>query len=133
MNTTHDSVRLAGRKVKVYWNLHKLMFSVMDAQTGRVIAHVHTLRLDGITFKVSEAGRKRVIATGRKNVHAFVCGMVASIGGGNPFHSESHPMTARYNPYRGSSFTTDEGVIHEADHALVVGVNRPTVYVLGAR
>ena len=77
-----NSSWLIGKKVKIYWNLHKKMYSVMDAETRLVIAHKRTVHLDGVSFKVSEAGRQRVIASGKKNVHAFVCGTVAIPGSG---------------------------------------------------
>jgi hypothetical protein len=60
--------------VEVYWNLHKKCWSVRDAKTRRILAHEHSLRLNNVRFKVSEAGRERVRREGRKNVHAFVVG-----------------------------------------------------------
>ncbi len=64
-------------KVKVYRNLHKDCYSVMAAEGpnyGRVIAHRDRVVLRNATFTVSQAGRQRVLDTGRKNVHAFVRG-----------------------------------------------------------
>jgi hypothetical protein len=64
-------------KVKVYFNLHRKLFSVVALEgerKGRVIAHKTHLRLANAQFKVSEAGRQRVLREKRKNVHAFVVG-----------------------------------------------------------
>ena len=48
------------KPVKVYKNLHNGMFSVQQA--GKVVAHVDTIDLVDVTFKVSESGRQRVLA-----------------------------------------------------------------------
>jgi hypothetical protein len=62
------------RKVFVYRNLHKKCYSVKDWKTKRVIAHVDTILLVDAKFKVSKAGRERVVREKRKNVHAGVLG-----------------------------------------------------------
>ena len=61
-------------KVKVYFNLHKKVFSVVDNKTKRVVRYSNGLSLNDATFKVSKAGRKRVLKERRKNVHAYVIG-----------------------------------------------------------
>ena len=61
-------------KVRCYWNLHKACWSVQDAKMRRVIGHASKVLLREVAFTVSEAGRQRVLAEGRKNVHAFACG-----------------------------------------------------------
>ena len=64
-------------KVFVYFNLHKHCFSVkaLEGQDkGRVIAHAMDVVLFGPTFKVSKAGRERVLRERTKNVHAGVVG-----------------------------------------------------------
>lgn len=95
---------------KVYFNLHKKCFSVQ--QKGLVVAHVNEIFLQNATFKVSEAGRQKVIATKRKNVHAFVVG--------NVMPDEVTPyadklalpwLSVTYNPYKYSSFVLHDGVI----------------------
>ena len=62
------------RKVFVYYNLHQHMWSVKDIKTGRVICHQYEVQLYNATFKVSAAGRARVLKERRKNVHAGVQG-----------------------------------------------------------
>lgn len=63
-------------QVRVYRNLHKNCYSIMArvANGWRVVAHAESVGLHGVTFKVSQAGRNRVLASGKKEVHAFACG-----------------------------------------------------------
>jgi hypothetical protein len=63
---------------RVYRNLNKKCWSVqhrpgMGLQGWRVFLHINAMLLTDVTFKVSEAGRQRVLSTGRKNVHAYAC------------------------------------------------------------
>lgn len=84
-------------KVFVYFNLIKKMFSIRDIKTGLVIAHSNDLYLHDAEFKVSEAGRQRVLKTKRKNVHAGVSGYILNA-------EILLPYKASYNPYKYSSF-----------------------------
>lgn len=91
-------------RVFVYYNLHRNMFSVKaleGEQKGRVIAHRDSVFLEGAVFKVSEAGRQRVIREKRKNVHAGVVG-IWTPGAGNPLPNTVREIT--YNPYKYDSF-----------------------------
>jgi hypothetical protein len=63
-----------GERVFVYRNLHKRMWSVKSAETNRLLCHCSNLILKQCQFKVSEAGRQRVIRERRKNVHAGIYG-----------------------------------------------------------
>ena len=60
----------------VYRNLHAKSedetWSVIDRSTGRVIARAAHLNLTGAALVVQPAGARRVFATQRKSVHAFV-------------------------------------------------------------
>lgn len=84
--------------VKVYYNLRKKMFSVQHK--GRVVDHVNSIMLLNAKFKVSEAGRQRVLKEKRKNVHAFVCGEAMNYS--EPAPGESREVT--YNPYKYNTF-----------------------------
>lgn len=86
-----------GETVKVYRNLHKKCFSVQD-KTGHVVAHVQHLSLANVTFIIRGAGRRRVLETGRKNVHAFVKGTVVK-----PSILRNYRQL-RYNPYQADCF-----------------------------
>lgn len=86
----------SGLRVKVYFNLRKKCFSIQ--YKGRVIGHSDKLCLENVEFKVSEAGRQRVLKSKRKNVHAFIIGNYSEIGWSDYGYKVS------YNPYESSSF-----------------------------
>lgn len=88
-----------GKKVKVYFNLHKKLYSIQHE--GKVIAHAKHVAVDNPTFKVSEAGRQRVLKEGQKNVHAFVVGHLD--GHHSDFATEGKTRVS-YNPRKGSHF-----------------------------
>jgi hypothetical protein len=89
-----------GQEVFVYFNLHKRCFSVKDVKTGLVIGHTDKIELEEATFKVSEAGRQRVLREQRKNVHAGVKGKYV----GCPKFIDMKSPEATYNPYKYESF-----------------------------
>jgi hypothetical protein len=69
---------------------------------GRVIYHAQNVLLTNCAFKVSKAGRERVLREKRKNVHAGVVGQLGRI---NVPISYMPQMTAvTYNPYKYESF-----------------------------
>lgn len=96
--------------VDVYFNLHKRLWSCRCRATGLVIRHAHAvLSPYDATLVVREAGRQKVLAEGRKNVHAF-----ARMGSGDTSHdvegwaafAKSLPNVVQvsYNPYRAGHF-----------------------------
>jgi len=86
------------RRVNVYFNLHKRLFSV--TQGGRVVAHSDGLALSNVRFLVGKAGQDKVRRTGRKNVHAKVSGYITDWS-----HGESVEWRkAYYNPYETDTF-----------------------------
>lgn len=89
-----------GQKVKVYFNLHTKLFSVKDYQTGKVVAHGNNISLKDVEFKVSEAGRQRVLREKKKNVHAYVIGTYQ----GDKELETGSMQDAYYNPYTLSHF-----------------------------
>ena len=90
---------MANAKFYVYFNLHKDCFSVKHK--GRVTAHFTHAILTGCQFKVSQAGRDRVLREKRKNVHAYVaCDTVEAF---DPQLDTGERVT--YNPYAGPTFT----------------------------
>ena len=111
------------RKVFVYYNLHKHKWSVKDVKTGRVIGHHYDVSLYNAKFKVSEAGRTRVLKEKRKNVHAYIQGREGwneeeqrwqHIGPDCTWIIDSVGIT--YNPYKNNTFIrTDTGEeVHKA-------------------
>lgn len=116
-------------KVFVYYNLHRACWSVKALEgehKGRVVAHAQAVGLDGVEFKVSEAGRLRVLREQRKNVHAGAVGewvwasgvewrydlphgsrpgVVQQVPGrGAPWSLTGEHTAVSYNPRRGPSF-----------------------------
>ena len=112
-------------KVFVYFNLHKRVFSVKaleGAEKGRVIGHRTSLAIYSPTFKVSEAGRQRVIREKRKNVHAGVVGFLTAPYDWTKELVEWTPVL--YNPYVFSSFVTMLGKpVHKSQFARMNIVN----------
>jgi hypothetical protein len=113
-------------RVFVYFNLHRKCFSIKALEgdrKGRVVAHSTTVLLEGCKFKVSEAGRQRVLREKRKNVHAGVTGTWINADRVESCY-EFLSMVGRqvsYNPYKYSSFVikATEQVVDKAD---VVGM-----------
>lgn len=90
------------KPVEVYKNLHRDCFSVR--QGGIVRFHTEIVCLKDVTYKVSEAGRQRVLREKRKNVHAFVVGKICH---SQEVIKETFPFPAAwvtYNPYKNDSF-----------------------------
>ena len=96
-------------KVFIYFNLHKRCFSVKALSgpwKGRVVAHTSAVVLTDASFKVSAAGRARVLAEKRKNVHAGVVGTWHSAFAGPPVSANvtTDGVKIIYNPYKYTSF-----------------------------
>ena len=92
----------------VYFNLHKKVFSLRNQKTRRVYSHGNHVVIANATFKVSEAGRQRVLREQRKNVHAGVQGDVFSQGIPMVFSGDYKVREATYNPYLYDSFVDKE-------------------------
>lgn len=84
--------------IQAYWNLHRKMWSIRDPKTRRVTGHANELYLVDCTFHVSEAGRRRVLATGRKNVHAYVQGRSCPLSEFELFVEGRWMQRFHYNP-----------------------------------
>lgn len=76
IRTPLPDASLDGVQVDAYRNLRAGGYSLRDRKTGRVVAIVDAVTLRDVKFVVQPAGRARVLATGRKQVHAFVRGTV---------------------------------------------------------
>lgn len=57
--------------LRVYQNLRRHDWSLLDPKTNHVIDHRCELVLIDVTFIVSEKTRQRVIRDNRRTVHAF--------------------------------------------------------------
>ena len=109
-----------GQQVRVFFNLHKKMLSVQTKQNGqwKLAGHAEDVYLNNVTFKVSEAGRQRVIKNKRKNVHAFIIGEIT-----NGFKSlDLDPfLCVRYNPYEMDKFQCQGKDISSAKTVIING------------
>ncbi len=123
-------------RVFCYFNLHRLCFSVKALEgehKGRVIAHADAVHLSAVRFKVSEAGRQRVLRENRKNVHAGAVGTLESFlpvgeNASRAWSNRQRRFSQRgtrvtYNPYRFTSFVSasDETPVFQVPECLLHG------------
>lgn len=105
--------------VKVYKNLHNGKFSIVSLEPtykNRVIGYADEITLSNVSFKVSKAGRERVLREKRKNVHAYVIGSVEAIQGfefrlldiKKSDKTVYFDNQVRYNPYKFETFVVGE-------------------------
>jgi hypothetical protein len=89
-------------QVRVYRNLNKKCLSIQHkTEKGwRVRGYTDKIFLSNARFIVNESGRKRVIKEKKKNVHAFIEGILEE--------EFNLPLSTPvyYNPYLYSSFVT---------------------------
>ena len=97
-------------KVRVYWNLHKDVWSVRSCKSGLVIDHKPHMTIRDGYFSVWKSGQKRVREEGKKNVHAFAVGYIYDKGG---ISIKAKPNVdwdrVKYNPY------TDDYFMHKGE------------------
>ena len=99
--------------VDVYKNLHKNCYSIRSRLTGKVIAHQEEVNILDAKFIVQPAGRRKVLQEGRKNVHAFVRGTLATYQEVLDDPRTFYLVTFRdikYNPYQLDHFYYDHKV-----------------------
>lgn len=97
---------LRGRQVRVHWNLHKKLASVVDPGTRRVIAHVRDITLTDVTFHAQRSGTARIRRSQHREVCAYAIGRVQDVAS-DPDVTGWTVIT--FNPYRGDTFTTRGG------------------------
>jgi hypothetical protein len=93
-----------GKKVMVYYNLHKHTFSV--TYDSKVIMHADYVKLGDVEFRVRKGGREKVRSEKSKNVHAFVIGTLLEYCE-YPCDYIPNPPSDKivtYNPYKHDSF-----------------------------
>mgnify|MGYP006936368075 FL=1 len=93
-----------GKKVMVYYNLHKHTFSV--TYDGKVIMYADYVKLGDVEFRVRKGGKEKVRSEKSKNVHAFVIGKLLDYC---EYPCDELPVTdsnriVTYNPYKHDSF-----------------------------
>jgi len=88
----------------VYRNLTKGCWSIKSTRTGKVLAHADTLTMTDVVFKVSEAGRQRVLRDKKKYVHAGGYGTCEYFD-----FNRMDLVQVRYNPFKNSTFVDEFG------------------------
>ena len=94
-----DSIFI-GKKVMVYYNLHKQTFSV--TYDSKVILHADYVKLGDVEFRVRQGGKERVRQDKSKNVHAFVIGRLLDYCEYpcDDIPSSQSGKIVTYNPYK---------------------------------
>lgn len=101
-NNSEEDYR--GKRVMVYYNLHKHTFSV--TYKSKVILHADYVKLRDVEFRVRQGGKEKVRDEKRKNVHAFVIGDLVDYCEFpcNNLPEESSNKIVTYDPYKYDSF-----------------------------
>ena len=104
-----------GKKVMVYYNLHKHTFSVR--YEGKVVMHADFVKLGDVEFRVRQGGKEKVRDEKSKNVHAFVIGKLLDYCEYpcDEIPTPSSDKVVTYNPYKNDTFVfknTEEPVYH---------------------
>lgn len=91
--------------VRVYRNLNTGTLSAQEktAKGWRVTMHPDQIKLKNAKFKVNQAGRKKVLKTKQKNVHAMIEGELVDT------KSKVSGKKIVYNPYKTSQFMLQSG------------------------
>ncbi len=111
-------------KVFIYWNITRGVWSVKALQgpdRGRVIKHATDITLTDCVFKVSEAGRQKVLSQKVKNVHAGVVGYLDT-----PVEPDmtGEQIDVTYNPYKFATFVNRANTEQAVHTARVVKMNQ---------
>lgn len=109
MATLAAPTGMIGRRVRCYMNLNRSkpgysVFSLQDASTRRVIGYAHQVTLTAGRCMVSAAGRMRAREEKRRNVHAWIEGIVVAIDRPEPTCTRA----IRYNPFLFDSFVWED-------------------------
>ena len=121
-------------KAEIYYAItgpHKGTFSIRaleGADKGRVIGHAHTVTMSDVTFTVRQggpegkSGRRAVLRTGQKNIHALVRGTITDWSEDPIDTSDPEAprfVRVRYNPRENETFVTDAGPIFKAERVIL--------------
>lgn len=138
---------------QVYRNLNNGSWSIRSSDSGLIVAHGQAVLLVNAEFKVSEAGRQRVIQEKRKNVHAHIEGEI-ELWDGEFFKSRTDiqdflcdvteefsdrmlehitPVEVSYNPYRLPHFFNKETLDKVTQAAYAFFTPNKKVYIGSAQ
>ena len=120
-------------KVRLYFNLRKRLFSLQHRtpKGWRLWKHVDNINLHFPEFKVSESGRQRVLRDRRKNVHAYVEGILSA-----PMCVDHDDLTrVSYDPYKGNAFVIKNSGVAIMNGRYLIGTidnitRQPSLHVL---
>jgi hypothetical protein len=120
----HDNseYEFLGKRVMVYYNLHKHTFSV--TYKSKVILHADYVKLGDVEFRVRKGGKEKVRVEKSKNVHAFVIGNLLDYCQYpcDNIPSEPNDNIVTYNPYKYDSFVyknTEEPVYNAKEVEMI--------------
>lgn len=96
-----DRQLVKGQKVKVYKNLNRDCFSIMDFKSRLVVAYADCVTLSQVAFQISKGGQRKCKAAGVRNVHAFAVGTFEAA---TPYGRSSNLDEFTYNPFKHEHF-----------------------------
>jgi len=116
-----------GKKVMVYYNLHKHTFSV--TYNSKVIMYADYVKLGDVEFRVRQGGKEKVRSEKSKNVHAFVIGTLLDYC---EYPCEDMPLPSSdeivtYNPYKHDTFVfkkTEEPIYRAQEVDMINSKNK---------
>lgn len=116
-----------GKRVMVYYNLHKHTFSI--TYQNKVILHADYVKLSDVEFRVRPGGKQRVRDEKSKNVHAFVIGNLIDFCEYpcENIPDETNKMVVTYNPYKYESFvikSTEEPIFNAEEVDMINSKNK---------
>jgi len=125
--TTSVDGDLIGKKVMVYYNLHKHTFSV--SYKNKVILHADFVKLKNVEFRVRQGGMEKVRKEKTKNVHAFVIGDLVDYC---KYPCDSIPIEpsaniVTYDPYKYDTFvnkSTKEPIFNAKEVDMINSKNK---------
>lgn len=125
--TTSTDSSFLGKKVMVYYNLHKHTFSV--TYKNKVIFHADFVKLKDVEFRVRQGGMEKVRKEKSKNVHAFVIGELVDYCQYPCDNIPTEPSStiATYDPYKYDSFVnkvTKEPIYHANEVDMINSKNK---------
>lgn len=91
---------LSGTRAHVYRNLHRRCWSIRVR--GKVIGHRDEVALTDCRFVIQPGGQQRARREGRRNVHAYIAGVIAC-----PPPEPGRQIA--YNPFRHDTFVWRDG------------------------
>lgn len=123
-NTEDD---LIGKRVMVYYNLHKHTFSV--TYKSKVVLHADYVKLKNVEFRVRPTGKEKVRKEKSKNVHAFVIGTLEDycVYPCDNIPEEESDKIVTYDPYKYDSFvykSTEEPVYNAKEVDMINKKNK---------